>query len=119
MDEGRSRTSQEEDEGRQASKQLRIAPQGQEKEVVAQPEPQSWLPASMLHREPLMDNTSLRDFNKGEGTYVADTLERSLLLLVDMADLKNLRRQELFLSMKKYLGMVRISALTAFLVLVS
>ena len=66
-----------------------------------------------------MDNTSLRDFNKGEGTYVADTLERSLLLLVDMADLKNLRRQELFLSMKKYLGMVRFSVFTAFLVLVS
>ena len=119
MDEGRSRTSQEEDEGRQASKQLRIAPQGQEKEVVAQPEPQSWLPAPMLHREPLMDNTSLRDFNKGEGTYVADTLERSLLLPVDMVDLKNLRRQELFLSMKRYLGMVKFLALAAFLVLVS
>ena len=39
-----------------------------------------------------MDNTSLRDFQKGEGTYVADALERSLLLLTDMADLKNLRR---------------------------
>ena len=66
-----------------------------------------------------MDNTSLRDFNKGEGTYVTDALERSLLLPVDMADLKNLRRQELFLSMKRYLGMVRILALAAFLVLVS
>ena len=66
-----------------------------------------------------MDNTSLRDFNKGEGTYVADALERSLLLLIDMADLKNLRRQELFLSMKRYLGMVRILAFATFLVLVS
>ena len=37
-----------------------------------------------------MDNTSLRDFNKGEGTYVADAVERSLLLPVDMEDLKNL-----------------------------
>ena len=46
----------------------------------------------MLHGEPLMDNTSFRDFNKGKGTYVADALERSLLLLVDMEDLKNLRR---------------------------
>ena len=71
MDEGRSRTSQEEDEGRRASKQLRVAPQGQEKEVDVQPEPQAWLPAPMLHGEPLMDNTSLRDFNKGEGTYVS------------------------------------------------
>ena len=92
MDGGRSCISQEEDEGRRASKQLRIAPQGQEKEVVTQPEPQAWLPTLMLHGEPLMDNTSLRDFNKGEGTYVADALERSLLLPVDMADLKNLRR---------------------------
>ena len=92
MDGGRSRTSHEEDEGWQASKQLRVAPQGQEKEVDAQPEPQAWLPTPMLHGEPLMDNTSFRDFNKGKGTYVADALERSLLLLVDMEDLKNLRR---------------------------
>ena len=48
-----------------------------------------------------MDNTSLRDFNKGEGPYVADAVERSLLLPIDMKDLKNLRRQELFLSMKR------------------
>ena len=65
----------------------------------------------------LMDNTSLRDFNKGEGTYVANALERSLLLPINMEDLKNLRRQELFLSMKRYLGMVRFLALAAFLVL--
>ena len=58
-----------------------------------------------------MDAASLRDFNKGEGTYVADALERSLLLPADMADLKNLRRQELFLSMKRYLGMVRFQHL--------
>ena len=69
----------------------------------------------MLHGEPLMDNTSLRDFNKGEGTYVANALERSMLLPVDMADLKNLRRQELFLSMKRYLGMVRFSTLVVLL----
>ena len=55
-----------------------------------------------------MDNASLRVFNKEEGTYVADALERSLLLPVDMADLKSLRRQEVFLSMKRYLGMVRL-----------
>ena len=119
MDEGRSCTSQEEDEGRWASKQLRVAPQGQEKEVVVQPEPQAWLPTSMLYGEPLMDGASLRDFNKGEGIYGVDTLERSLLLPADMEDLKNLRRQELFLSMKRYLGMVRFSTFVAFLVFVS
>ena len=57
MDRGRSRTSQEEDEGWRASKQLRVAPQGQKKDVDVQTEPQAWLPAPMLHEEPLMDNT--------------------------------------------------------------
>ena len=117
MDGERSRTSQEEDEGRWASKQLRIAAQGQEKEVSAQLEPQAWLPASMLHWKPLMNNASLRDFNKGKGTYVANALERSLLLPADMADLKNLR-QEIFLSMKRYLGMVRFSTFVALLAFV-
>ena len=46
----------------------------------------------MLHGEPLMDNTSLRDFQKGEGTYVANALGRSLLLFANMPDLKNLRK---------------------------
>ena len=66
-----------------------------------------------------MDDASLRDFNKGEGTYVADALERSLLLPANMADLKNLRRQELFLSIKRYLGIVRFSTFVAFLAFVS
>ena len=73
----------------------------------------------MLHGEPLTDNASLRDFNKGKGTYVADAVERYLLLPVDMEDLKNLRSKELFLSMKRCLGMVRSLVHSAFLVLVS
>ena len=91
-DGGRSRSSQEEDEARRALKQLRITPQGQEKEVATQTKPQAWLSALMLHGEPLMDNASLRDFQKEESTYVVDELERSLLLPADMAELKNLRR---------------------------
>ena len=58
-----------------------------------------------------MDNASLRDFRGGEGTYMADTLERSLLLPANMAELGNLRRQEVFLSIKRYLGMVRLLTL--------
>ena len=75
---------------------MKIVHQGQDKEVAIQPEPQAWLPAPMLHGEPLMDSTSLRDFKGGggEGAYVADPLERSLLLPADMAELGNLRRQE-------------------------
>ena len=55
-----------------------------------------------------MGNAFLRDFRSGEGAYVADALERTLLLPTDMDELKNMRRQEVFLSMKRYLGMVRL-----------
>ena len=88
------------------------------KEIAIQSEPQAWLPAPMLHGELLMDNASLRDFQKGEGTYVADALERSLLLPADMAKLRNLKRQEVFLSMKRYLGMVRLLTFVTSLVFV-
>ena len=118
MDGGRSRSSQEEDEARRVSKQLKIMHLGQEKEVATQSESQAWLPALMLYGEPLMDNASLRDFRGGEGAYVADALERSLLLPVDMAELGGLRRQEVFLSIKRYLGMVRLPTLVAPLILV-
>ena len=113
MDGGRSRSSQEEDEARRASKQLKIVYQGQEKEVTTQSEPLAWLPAPMLHREPLMDNASLRDFRRGKGAYVADALERTLLLPANMAELGTLRRQEVFLNIKRYLGMVRFLTLVA------
>ena len=55
-----------------------------------------------------MENASLRDFRGGEGAYVADALERTLLLPTDIEELKNTRRQEVFLSMKRYLAMVRL-----------
>ena len=42
---------------------------------------------------------------------MGDVLERSLLLPTDMAELGNLRRQEVFLSIKRYLGMVRFLTL--------
>ena len=67
---------------------MKIVHQGQDKEVTTQPEPQAWLPAPMLHGEPLIDSASLRDFKRGgggEGAYVVDALERSLLLPADMA----------------------------------
>ena len=65
-----------------------------------------------------MDNASLRDFQGGEGAYVADALERSLLLPPDMVELGSLRRQEVFLSIKRYLGMVRLLTLVASLIFV-
>ena len=49
---------------------------------------------------------------------MGDVLERSLLLPTDMAELGNLRRQEVFLSMKRYLGMVRLLTFVTLLVFV-
>ena len=66
----------------------------------------------------MMDSASLRDFRGSEGTYVADALERSLLLPADMAKLGSLRRQEVFLSNKRYLGMVKHPTLAVLMVLV-
>ena len=66
----------------------------------------------------MMDNASLRDFRGGKGAYVANALERSLLLPADIAELGGLRRQEVFLSIKRYLGMVRLLTLVALLIFV-
>lgn len=92
MDEGKSNMPQEEGEAPRAQKQLKIRPQGQGQEVNAQSAPKAWLSALMLHGEPLMEDASLRDFRGGEGAYIADALERSLLLLTDLKELKNMRR---------------------------
>ena len=45
----------------------------------------------MLHGEPLMEDASMRNHGDGEGAYVADALERILLLPIDMKELKNMR----------------------------
>ena len=71
------------------------------------PDPQAWLPAPMLNGAPLMDNASVKDFQGGTGSHVADALKCALLLPSDMAELRSFKRQEVFLSLKRYLGMVR------------
>ena len=60
----------------------------------------------MLNGARLMDNASIRDFQGGTGDHVADALERTLLLPSYMAELQSFRRQEVFLGLKRYLGMV-------------
>ena len=60
----------------------------------------------MLGSELLRDDASLKDFNGGIGCHVASTLEEALLLPNDMAELRNIRKNEVFLNVKRYLGMV-------------
>ena len=62
----------------------------------------------MLHGEPLLENASMRDFGDGDGGYMADALGRTMMLPTDMEELRNMRMHEVFLSVKRYLGMVRL-----------
>ena len=70
--------------------------------------PSAWLPAPMLHGGPLLETASMRDPGDGKGGYVADALGRTMLLPTDMDGLRKMRMQEVFLSTKRYLGMVRL-----------
>ena len=60
----------------------------------------------MLDGEPLLADAFIRDFQGGKGGYVVDTVEQALLLPGDMAELRGIRRHEVFLCLKRYLAMV-------------
>ena len=77
-------------------------------------ESQAWLPALMINGEPLRDNTSITDFRRGDGCHVVAALEEALLLPNDMAELRSIRRHEVFLNLKRYLGMVRTHPFSLF-----
>ena len=113
METGRTHSSSEE-EAHRPSKQLKIShatSRGPEKGEVQQPEPQAWLPAPILGREPLTDDASIRDYNGGIGCQVSSVLEETLLLPKDMVELRGLRRNEVFLQAKRSLGMVLVATL--------
>ncbi|KAK9997927.1 hypothetical protein SO802_017530 [Lithocarpus litseifolius] len=67
--------------------------------------PPSWALTPMLDGAPLLATASIRDFQQGKAGYVADVVEQALLLPEDMADLRSLRRNEVFLSLKRDLAM--------------
>ena len=60
----------------------------------------------MLNGEPLRDDASLRNFDGSVGCHVASTLEEALLLPIDMVELWSIRKNEVFLNLKRYSGMV-------------
>ena len=72
------------------------------------PEPRAWLQTPMLGGEPLTDDASIRDYNGGIGCHVASVLEETLILPKDMVELRRLRKNEVFLQAKRFLGMVCI-----------
>ena len=119
MDGGKSQPSKEREEAPRA-KQLKIghqskgketeaqSSQGKGKGIEAQSLPSAWLPALMLHGGPLLETASMRDLGDSEGGYVVEALRRTMLLPTDVDELKKMRMQEVFLSTKRYLGMVRL-----------
>ena len=116
MEIGRPRPTSEED-AHTAAKQQKVshAPsRGVERADSQFPEPQAWLPAPMLGGEPLMDDASIRDFNRGIGCHVTLALEETLLLPKDMVELRGFRRSEVFLHIKRFLGMVCTYSLLLF-----
>ena len=68
-----------------------------------------WNPTLKLDEAPLPLDSSIRDFQQGKVGYVANALEQPLLLPQDMADLKTLKKHEVFLTLKRDLAMVRTS----------
>ena len=108
-DVGKSRSTREEDAQRAAKQQKtrHQTPRGQERSDSQLSEPQAWLPVPMHGGEPLREDASIRDFNGGIGCHVASAIEEALLLPKDMAEIKNVRKNELILDNKRYLGMVR------------
>ena len=89
METGRPHPTNEE-EAHRAAKQQKVShalSQGVERTDSQFLEPQAWLPAPMLGGEPLMDDTSIRDFNGGIGCHVTSALEQTLLLPKDMVEL--------------------------------
>ncbi|XP_065638579.1 uncharacterized protein LOC136071342 [Quercus suber] len=106
MDGSKSHSSPEEGKTRRPPKQLKLGDQKKGKKVIQQPQAQAWLPAAMLHDQPLMDNASIRESQGDEGALVAEALEKSLLLPIDMAELEKMSGVEVVFDLKKYLGMV-------------
>ena len=104
MDAGRSRPAHE-DETQRATKHQKIS-QTSQREGNQPSESQVWLSTPMHNGEPLREDASIRSFNGGTGCHVASTLEEALLLPNDMAELRNIRRNEVFLNLKRYLGIV-------------
>jgi len=67
-----------------------------------------WNPTLELDGAPLPVDSFIRDFEKGKAGYVANSLEQALQLSQDMADLRSLKKYEVFLTLKRDLAMVGV-----------
>ena len=67
----------------------------------------SWIPPLVLDGAPLHADSSIRNFDNGKVGYVANSVKQTLQLPRDMAKLCNLKKHEMFLSLKRDLALVR------------
>lgn len=68
-----------------------------------------WNPSLKLDKAPLLMDSSIRDFQQGKSSYMANALENPLLLPQDMVDLRTIKKHEVFLTLKRDVAMVRAS----------
>ncbi|KAL0001352.1 hypothetical protein SO802_015133 [Lithocarpus litseifolius] len=94
-----------EDEAQSVTKQAKVGQKEAERRIDPQVTPLAWLLTPMLNGDPLPSNASIRDFQGGKASYVADVVEQALLLPEDMAKLWSIKKHEVFLSLKRYLAM--------------
>ena len=73
----------------------------------------AWTPSIVLDEASLPSDASIRDFQQSRAEYVANAVEQVLFLPSDIADLRSIRKHEVFLSLKRDYAMV--SPLTNFL----
>ncbi|XP_065629968.1 uncharacterized protein LOC136067690 [Quercus suber] len=104
---GRTPTTSE-GEDQRAAKQQKTS-HGTQREVdkttTRSSDPEVWLPTPTLDKRPIKEDASIRDFSGGLGCRVASALEETLLLPRDMAELRAIKKDEVFQNTKRYLGM--------------
>ena len=72
----------------------------------------AWAPPLELDGSPLTSDASIRDPQRGTTGYVPHTVEQTLVLPRDMADLRSIRTHKVFFSLKRELAMVRLLLFT-------
>ena len=60
-----------------------------------------------MNRVAIPWNASVREFQRGHSAYIAKALDQPLLLPKDMDAVRKLKQQDLFMSLKRDLAMVR------------
>nr|POF00739.1 hypothetical protein CFP56_77029 [Quercus suber] len=107
-DEGKiyEETSSEQTKGPNATKsQQKRGGEVTETEPKCRPRILHWNPPLVLDGDPFTSNSSIQNFDNERASYIANFVEQALLLPLDMAELHNLKKHEIFLSLKRDLAL--------------